>query len=347
MAEAKKKDPAKVQLKKVRLSFAQSLYKAKPFGGSDGDGEPNHSANFLIDPETREGKVNIEKMEDAIDHAIANHAWKDGKKPKFSEAKLPLRDGNNHDYDGYEDMMYVSASNKKKPRILDIDKLDVQEGDDGAPYSGCLVDAIVRVWAQDNKWGKRINASLEGVRFRDDGDAFGAAPLDPDEFDDDEDDRGSSRRSSSKRKHDEDDGDDRGSRRGSSRRSRDEGDGEDDRRSSRRSRDRDEDKGDRRSSRRSRDEDDAEDDRRSSRRGRGRDEDEGDDDRRSSRSRSRSRDDDEEKDERRSSRRGRDEDDKEERSHPRRGRDEDEGDDDRSERRSSRRRGRGDDDDLA
>ena len=331
MAEAKKKDPAKVQLKNVRLSFAD-IYRAKAFGGArggggDGASEPKFSANFLIDPDSREGKVNIEKMEDAIDYAIKNKDW-GGKTPKFPEAKLPLRDGENHDYDGYEGMMFVSASNAKKPRILDADKLDVTEGDDGAPYSGCFVDAIVRVWAQDNKFGKRINASLEGIRFRDDGDAFGAAPLDPDEFDDD-DDRGS-RRSSSKRSRDEDD-DDRGSRRGSARRGRDDDEGEDDRRSSRR-RGRDEDEGDdeRRSSRRrGRDEEDGEDDRRSSRRDRSRD-DEGDTERRSSR-RSRGRDEDDGDDDRRSSRR--------------RGRDEDDGDD-RSERRSSRRRGRGDDDDL-
>lgn len=347
MAE-KKKDPARVQLKNVRLSFA-SIYRPKGFGGGRGDdnGEPKYSANFLIDPESREGKVNIDRMEDAIEHVLKTTDW-GGKTPKFSDAKLPLREGDDHDYDGYDGMMYVSASNGKKPRILDIDKLDVSEGDDGAPYSGCYVDAIVRVWGQNNKYGKRINASLEGIRFRDDGDAFGAAPLDPDEFDDDDDDdRGSSR---SRRSRDKDD-DDRGGRggRGGRGRSRDkdDDDGDDDRRSRRRGRDDDDGDGDRdeRRSRRSRDkDDDGDDDRRSSRR-RGRDDDDGDDDR-GSRRRSRDKDDDGDGDDRRSRRS--------------RGRDDDDGDDDRDERRSRRsrddddrgsRRGGGrrsrDDDDLA
>ncbi|MEE9923714.1 MAG: DUF2815 family protein [Brucella anthropi] len=331
MAE-KKKDPARVQLKNVRLSFAD-IYKAKRYGGSDGESqsEPKFSANALLDPDTREGKANIAKMEDAIDYVIDTHKWSGGKTPKFPEAKLPLRDGSNMDYDGYDGMMFVSATNAKKPRILDSDKVDVQEGDDEAPYSGCFVDMIVRVWAQDNKFGKRINASLEGIRFRDDGDAFGAAPLDPDEFDDDDDDdRGSSRgrgRSSDK------DDDDRGSRRGGRSRDKDDDDDKDDDRGSRRrSRDRDDDDdgGDDRRSRRSRDRDDDGDDDRRSRRSRDRDDDgdKGDDrdERRSRRSRDRDDDGGDDRDERRS-RRSRD-------------------DDDRSSRRGGGRRSR-DEDDLA
>lgn len=326
MAE-KKKDPARVQLKNVRLSFA-SIYRPKGFGGGRGDdnGEPKYSANFLIDPETREGKVNIDRMEDAIEHVLKTTDW-GGKTPKFSDAKLPLREGDDHDYDGYDGMMYVSASNGKKPRILDIDKLDVSEGDDGAPYSGCYVDAIVRVWGQNNKFGKRINASLEGIRFRDDGDAFGAAPLDPDEFDDDDDDdRGSSR---SRRPRDKDD-DDRGGRGGRGRsRDKDDDDGDDDRRSRRRGRDDDDGDDDRRGSRRSRskdDDDDGDGDDRRSRRGRSKDDDDDGDNRRSRRGRSK--DDDDDGDDRRSRRS--------------RGRDDDDGDDDRDERRS--RRSRDDDD---
>lgn len=341
----RQKDPARVQLKNVRLSFAQALYKAKPFG-KDKDGEPTHSANFLLDPNNKLDRKNIELMEDAIDHA-KKEKWPKGA-PKLGEAKLPLRDGNNVDYDGYEDMMFVSANNKKKPRILDRDKQDVIEGDDGAPYSGCFVDAIVRVWAQDNDWGKRVNASLEAVRFRDDGEAFGAAPVDIDEFDDlDDDDRGSSRRSSSRRSRDDDDGDeDRSSRRG--RRDKDEGDSDDKSgRRSRRSRDDDDDgddDGDDKSSRRNRrDRDEDGDDDKSSRRSRSSREDNGGDDRSSRRGR-RDKDDDDSDEEGRSrrSRRDKDEDDDEDRpSRNSRSRRDKDADDDGG--RSSRRSRRNDD----
>ena len=77
----KKKDPARVLLKNVRLSYP-SIYKAKAFGGSDGDGqgEPKFSAVGLMDPETKIGKANIAKLEDAIDH-VKKATWPKGVPP--------------------------------------------------------------------------------------------------------------------------------------------------------------------------------------------------------------------------------------------------------------------------
>ena len=241
--DTKKKDPARVLLKNVRLSYP-ALWKAKAFGGSDGDGqgEPKFSAVGLMDPSTKIGKRNIEKLEDAIEH-VKKTTWPKGA-PKFSPAKICLKDSEDLEEmkDGYDGMMYVSASNAKKPRVLDIDGEDVREGDEGAPYAGCFVDMIVRVWGQDNKYGKRVNASLEGVKFRDDGEAFGAAPISDEDFEDDEDDDRPTRRRS--RDDDEDEK--------PKRRSRDE---EDERPSRRRSRDEDEEE---KPKRRSRDEDEEE-----------------------------------------------------------------------------------------
>lgn len=330
-------DICKIHMKDVRLSFPQ-LFRAKAFGDGS-QGEPAFSAEFLIPKDTKLGKKIIDAIYDGIDEAkVKKWGADDSKWPRISKDKPFFKDGDDRDYarPESENCMIVSARNLKKPRVLGIDKEDLHESD-GIIYAGCYVDAIVRIWAQDNGYGKRVNCSLEAVRFRRDGDAFGAAPIDPDEFEDieeGEDDRRSSR-SSSRGGRDRDD--DRGSRRG-----RDEERGGREERGSRRGRDDDDDGDDRRSSRRGRDEDDG-DDRGSSRRGRDRDE---DDDRGSRRGRDRDDDGDDrgssrrssrdEDDDRSSSRRGRDDD----RGSSRRGRDEDE--DDRGSR--SSRRGRDDDD---
>lgn len=228
---AKKEDPARVKLKNVRLSFAH-LFRPQAFG--DGEGEPKYNCNFLIDPSTKEGKANIRAIEDAIEY-VKKEKWPKGA-PKLGEGKICLRDGNNTECEGYGDMMYVSASNARRPLVLDRDKTPLNE-EDGVIYSGCYVDAIIRIWAQDNKYGKRINASLEAVRFRRDGEAFGAAPPDPDEFDDldDEEDEYEDDRLRRKRR-DEDEDDDRPRRK-----SRDEDDEEDDDRPRRKRRYEDED----------------------------------------------------------------------------------------------------------
>jgi hypothetical protein len=82
-----------------------------------------------------------------------------------------LHDGDLKDYDGYANQFYIRASNQVRPTIVDRNRATITEKD-GKIYSGCYVNAIVSLWAQDNKFGKRINANLRGVQFAADGEAF-------------------------------------------------------------------------------------------------------------------------------------------------------------------------------
>jgi hypothetical protein len=64
---------------------------------------------------------------------------------------------------------------------------------DNRPYSGCYVNCIIELWAQNNAYGKRINANLLAVQFYKDGQPFGdaganASVNDFDAFDDESDD---------------------------------------------------------------------------------------------------------------------------------------------------------------
>ena len=59
--------------------------------------------------------------------------------------------------------------------------IEAQPGGQASPYSGCYVNAVIEVWAQDNEHGKRLNARLKSVQFFKDGEAFGAAPSNPNE----------------------------------------------------------------------------------------------------------------------------------------------------------------------
>jgi hypothetical protein len=55
--------------------------------------------------------------------------------------------------------------------------------DDNVVYAGCYVNAIITLWVQNNSYGKRVNAQLDGVQFAKDGEPFGAGGIDADEFD--------------------------------------------------------------------------------------------------------------------------------------------------------------------
>jgi len=171
----------KVMLKNVRLAFP-NLFEAKTVNG---EGEPAFSAALIHDPEAN--AKTIEQLEGAIAQ-VAKDKWgakADAILTKLkSTDKLALHDGDTKaDYDGFPGNLYVSARSKTRPTVIDRDRTPLAESD-GRPYAGCYVNASIELWAQDNNYGKRINAQLRGVQFVADGDAFaGGGAAAADEFD--------------------------------------------------------------------------------------------------------------------------------------------------------------------
>lgn len=170
-------DPKKYQLTltNVRLSYPQ-VFKPKAMTDKQGRpmGEPKFSASFLMDK--KEHKKLIAEIKTKIEQLKAE------KNLKVAPDKVCLHDGVEKDgTDGYgEDVMYLNASNTRRPQVVDRKKGAVTE-EDNVIYGGCYVNAVVRLWPQNNEYGKRINASLEAVQFVRDGEAFGAPPVDLDD----------------------------------------------------------------------------------------------------------------------------------------------------------------------
>ncbi|MGI4846827.1 MAG: DUF2815 family protein [Janthinobacterium lividum] len=170
----------KVKLVNVRLAFPQ-LFEATTVNG---EGKPAFSASFLIDPNDPQ----VATINAAIDQ-VAKDKWgakaADQLKSMRKGDKVALHDGDlKSQYAGFEGMVYVSSRNAVRPVVIDRDKSALAEAD-GKPYAGCYVNATVELWAQDNNYGKRVNASLTALQFLRDGDAFaGGAMGDADDFDD-------------------------------------------------------------------------------------------------------------------------------------------------------------------
>lgn len=174
----------KVKLAVVRGAFL-NLFEAKTVAG--GEGEPRFSGAFVIDPASSNAKT----LADAV-VATAKEKWGPKADAILKELKAkgrvcyktaPLANSEGEIYDGFEGMHAVNASAKTRPLVLDQQKNPLTAAD-GKPYSGCYLNVSLDLWAQDNQYGKRINASLKGVQFVRDGDAFGGgAPASPDEFD--------------------------------------------------------------------------------------------------------------------------------------------------------------------
>ena len=209
MAEEKRN--FEIKLRHVRVTFVK-VFKAEAFRGakrgpSEDSGSKSYSINALIPKDTDDGKDMHDDIRDLIDDALDAEFGSD--KPRLKPDKFCLKDGDDEDYEGYKDHWYVSARSGTRPKVIDADGKTPLAEEDGRPYSGCYCNVWIRIWAQNNEYGKRVNASLEAVQFVRDGKAFaGAAPIPDEEFEDERDPK--DRERSGRRGGD----DDRSSRRG-------------------------------------------------------------------------------------------------------------------------------------
>lgn len=183
----------KITLHNVRLSFAR-LFTPKAF--REGQKE-RFEGSFLLDPSSPVHQKDIKNIQAAALGVIK--AKFNGKIPKGLDLCFGYADGDPitvgpnkytnkpKEYDGYEGMVFLSSANTTAPKVV-LGQRDPQTGkfeqvseESGIVYSGCYVNATITLWAQDNEYGKRVNANLRAVQFVRDGEAFGVAPVNADE----------------------------------------------------------------------------------------------------------------------------------------------------------------------
>ncbi len=162
----------KVMLKNVRLSFP-SLFNTEVYAGED---TGKYAATFLI---PKSDKNTVKAIESACEQAL-----KDKYGDKIPKGfKMPLVDGDDKEYDGYEGCYSIKASTKKRPTLVNRDKTPILP-EDGILYGGCYVNASIDIWIMDNQYGKKVLASLNAIQFVKDGEAFGNASNGADDFED-------------------------------------------------------------------------------------------------------------------------------------------------------------------
>jgi hypothetical protein len=158
----------KIQINDVRLAFpALFTPKVSDFGAA------KFGAAFLF-PFDSEAKKRIEDAIETVGKEKWAAKWPVIKKALIAGQKVCLKDGDiKAQYAGYEGNWFVNTSATAAPMVVDRDVNITLTERDGKPYGGCYVNASIDIWAQDNKFGQRVNATLVGVQFVRDGDAFG------------------------------------------------------------------------------------------------------------------------------------------------------------------------------
>ena len=173
------KQDNRLTIKDVRIAYAQGIFTAR--AAKPGDKE-KYGAAFLFPanhPAVKELSAAVVRAAQTKWGAKADDMLKQLK----AADRLPVHNGDGKaSSTGYAGNLYLNAGNAIRPLVLDNNKAPLTAAD-GKPYSGCYVNAIIEVWAQDNQHGKRINASLLGVQFVRDGERLaGGSTASADDF---------------------------------------------------------------------------------------------------------------------------------------------------------------------
>ena len=170
----------KIKLATVRLSFPR-LFTPELY--DENAQVARYDASFMVEP----GSANDLAIREAISKA-ATEKW--GAK---APAELKRLQGNKqkHCYlledevtrDEYEGSCVLSTHRNETagpPVVVDADMTKLTEAN-GRPYSGCYVNASVDIYIQSGKY-PGVRATLCGVQFVADGEAFAGAPATASDF---------------------------------------------------------------------------------------------------------------------------------------------------------------------
>lgn len=164
---------------KFRGSYVSVMKPRKMFE----DSEPQYEITIVIPKNDKKGKEFIADIEDAMDAAMKD---KFGKPIPFTKCKhFPIRDGDESDEEQFHGHWLIGAKNKRRPGVLVLDEDGNRRPveDESEIYSGAWYHASVNVYAWDNKFGKGVSISLEGVLKVEDDEQFGGS-FREDDFDD-------------------------------------------------------------------------------------------------------------------------------------------------------------------
>lgn len=174
-------------------SFGKSLFQPTAFKPTD---TPAFAFSLIADPTKPRLAAQIEEIKalEKEEFKKAYMASKGAKEASFEGVWNALawddkviRDGDlKAAYDGFEGNVFISARatppRQAAPLILAKDATKLSEGMPGAPYGGCYVNAQIEIWGQYGTH-KGARATILGVQFARDGDAFGGGkPADPEAF---------------------------------------------------------------------------------------------------------------------------------------------------------------------
>lgn len=182
MPNATKNTPVTKVIIPCRISFA-NIFEPKAING----GDEKYSVSCVI---SKSDKATLMKI-----HKAVESAKEDGKVRKWNgkippNLKLPLRDGDidRPDDETYQDCMFVNATSKDAPGIVDRRVQPVT--DPMMVYSGCYCNVSVNFYPFNANGNRGVAAGLSNIQFVRDGERLSGRVSAEAEFDALEEDEG-------------------------------------------------------------------------------------------------------------------------------------------------------------
>lgn len=172
-----------IMLSNARLSFPQ-LVEPRSFQ----EGQPKkYSADFILDPSSDDWKKVMQSVMQAAQEkwgdnaqAVLQMCQSDRKLRCFGNGAEKLDKKSFKPYDGYEGKVYLSANNANMPQMIEASGKAVDPANTMAyqalarkMYGGCYVNTAVKIWTQENAFGRGIRCELVALQFAKDGEPFG------------------------------------------------------------------------------------------------------------------------------------------------------------------------------
>lgn len=160
----------KVITPEFRVSFP-AVFQPKAFEGQ----EPKYSIVMLFDK-----KTDLSKLKEMAKKAIEEKWPNVNERPK--NLKNPFRDGDieKPDMQGYKGAVFISATSKMKPGVVDASLQPIIAEDDF--YAGCYARASVTCFAYDKMGNKGVSFGLQNLQKTKDGESFSGRTKAEDDF---------------------------------------------------------------------------------------------------------------------------------------------------------------------
>lgn len=142
----------------------------------DDNKEPRYGITMLFKKST-----DLKELKRAANNAIIETYGALDKVPK--KFKMPFRDGSEkEDIEGYEGMIFVTATSKKKPGVVDYPDCNPITEDSEEFYPGCYARATLIAFTYDVNGNKGVSFALQNVQKLRDGKLLSGKRNAEDEF---------------------------------------------------------------------------------------------------------------------------------------------------------------------